>query len=82
MLQEHVKAAGGPEISTVMISSYKSNMKNKKGKRGRKGKVGRPAGSGSGAAKGGTIIGDIAAVRDLLNKHGKPGLVKLIDAIG
>ncbi len=80
-IQEHIKAAGGPEIPTVMISSYKSNMKNKVGKkRGRKGKVGRPAGSG--AAKGGDIIHDISAVRELLNKHGKPGLVKLIDAIG
>jgi hypothetical protein len=79
-IQDHIKTAGGPEIPTVMISSYKSNMKNKPGKKGRKGKVGRPAGSG--AAKGGDIIHDIAAVRDLLNKHGKPGLVKLIDAIG
>jgi hypothetical protein len=73
-IQEHIKSAGGPEIPTVMISSYKSNMKNKKGKVGRKG---RPAGGG----KGGDVIGDIATVRDLVGKYGKPGLVKFIDAV-
>ena len=77
-IQEHIKAAGGPEIPTVMISSYKSSMKKKGGGRGRKGKVGRPAGG----AKAAGIIGDIASLRGLLTTHGKAGLVKLIDAIG
>ncbi|HEY2784983.1 MAG TPA: hypothetical protein VGJ05_08415 [Fimbriiglobus sp.] len=79
-IQEYIKSSGGPEIPTVMISSYKSNMKNKPGKKGRKGKAGRPTGGHS--MKGGNVIGDIASVRDLLNKYGKPGLAKLIDAVG
>src|SRR6186997_2025814 len=70
-IQAYVKDAGGPEIPTVMISSYKSNMKKGGGKGGRRG---RPARSGG----GGGIIGDIAAVRSLLEKHGKADLVKLI----
>src|SRR5262245_48954983 len=77
-IQEHIKAAGGPEIPTVMISSYKSSMKAKGGKGGRRGRVGRPAKAGG----GGGIIGDIAAVRGLIEKHGKADLVKLIDAVG
>src|SRR5262245_20425201 len=78
-IQEHIKAAGGPEIPTVMISSYKSNMKTKGGgKRGRRGRVGRPAGSGG---RSGSLIGDIASVRDLISRHGKADLVKLIDAV-
>ena len=62
-IQEHIKSAGGPEIPTVMISSYKSSMKAK-------------------AGGGGGIFGDIATVRDLIAKHGKADLVRLIDAVG
>jgi hypothetical protein len=81
-IQEYITKAGGPEIPAVMISSYKSNMKKKgvgsgRGRKKGSGRVGRPAGSG-----GGDIFTDIATVRGLLDKHGKPGLVKLIDAIG
>jgi hypothetical protein len=81
-IQDHIKTAGGPDIPTVMISSYKSNMKNKSGgKRGGKKGGGRAGRSGGGGSKG-DIFADIATVRGLLNKHGKSGLVKLIDVIG
>jgi hypothetical protein len=79
-IQEHIKAAGGPEIPTVMISSYKSSMKAKGGRGGKGGgRRGRPAGSGR---HGGGLIGDIATVRGLIDRHGKADLVKLIDAVG
>ena len=76
-IQEHIKSAGGPEIPTVMISSYKSSMKAKAGKPAGRGR-GRPAKAGG----GGGIFGDIATVRDLIAKHGKSDLVRLIDAVG
>src|SRR5262245_47993291 len=75
-IQKHIKDAGGPDIPPTMISSYKSNMKKKGGGRGRRG---RPARSGGGG--GGGIIGDIAAVRGLIERHGKADLVKLIDVV-
>ena len=78
-IQDHIKSAGGPEIPTVMISSYKSSMKAKGGKRGRRG---RPAGTRTGGGGGGGIIGDIATVRGLIERHGKADLVKLIDVVG
>ena len=58
------------DLSTTMISSYKSNMKKSGGKKG-----------GRGASKGGDIFGDIATVQGLIAKHGKPNLSKLIDAL-
>jgi hypothetical protein len=57
------------DISTTMISSYKSNMKKGGSKKG-----------GS-RGKGGDIFGDIASVQALLAKHGKANLVKLVDAL-
>ena len=56
------------ELSTTMISSYKSNMKKSGGKKG-------------GRGKGGDIFEDITAVQGLLSKHGKSNLGKLIDAL-
>ena len=58
------------DITTTMISSYKSNMM-KKGS-GKK---------GGGRSKGGDIIDDISTVQGLLAKHGKSNLSKLIDAL-
>ena len=40
-IQAHIKSAGGPEIPTVMISSYKSNMMKKGGGTGRRGRPAR-----------------------------------------
>lgn len=56
------------DITTTMISSYKSNMKKGGGKKG-------------GRGKGGDIFGDISTVQSLLAKHGKAHLNKLIDAL-
>ena len=58
------------DISTTMISSYKSNMKKGGGKKG-----------SSRGSKGGDIFGDISTVQSLLAKHGKANLNKLIDAL-
>lgn len=57
------------DISTTMISSYKSNMKKGGGKKGGRG------------SKSSDIFGDISAVQSLLAKHGKTNLGKLIDAL-
>ena len=63
------------ELTTTMISSYKSNMKKSGGKKAGRGR------SSSGGGKGGDIFGDISTVQGLLAKHGKPNLSKLIDAL-
>lgn len=57
------------DITTTMISSYKSNMMKKGG------------GKKMGRGRGGDIIDDISTVQGLLAKHGKPNLTKLIDAL-
>jgi hypothetical protein len=67
-LQQWIADKFKTEISTTMISSYKSNMKKGAGKKG-------------GRGKSGDIFNDIATIQDLLGKHGRGNLEKLIVAL-
>lgn len=67
-LQAYVKEKFGTDISTTMISSYKSNILRKQG------------GGGRGGSGGGGQIGfrDLTAVRDLIDRVGAAELQSLI----
>jgi hypothetical protein len=71
-IQDWIKTNYKVEMEATMISSYKSNELKKAG-----------AGKASRGGKGGSgdLIGDIATVSDLLKKHGRSNLNKLIDAL-
>jgi hypothetical protein len=69
-LQTHIKSNYGHEISTTMISSYKSNILKKQG-----------GGGGRGTASlGGKTIGvkDLTILRDLIDRVGVSELQSLI----
>jgi hypothetical protein len=82
-IAEHIKTKAGVEISPLMISSYKSSMKNKKpgkpGKRGRK--PGSTKATGGAGVNSAVVIADITTIRALITRHGKTGVLELIDAL-
>lgn len=80
-IQEFVKSNFKINISTNMISSYKTYLKKKKGKPGRKpkstGKVGRPATSSSGSVS----LEDIRAVKELADRIGANRIKEIADVL-
>jgi hypothetical protein len=92
-IAEFAKSRYGIEISNQMVSSYKSQEKARQAKQADepKGKPGRkpatasaPTTTTTATAKSasGDIISDIEAVRHLIDKHGKDGLKRLVEALG
>ena len=82
-IQKEIKDKAGVDISTQMISSYKSNEKKvKKGGKGRG--PGRPAKSTAPAGTGNKldIADDLIALRVLVKRLGATQLHKLIDVFG
>jgi hypothetical protein len=72
-IQEWIKANYKVDMEATMISSYKSNELKKAG--------GAKSGRGGKGGGSGDMIGDIATVSELLKKHGRSNLTKLIDAL-
>jgi hypothetical protein len=68
-IQAHIKQKYGADISTTMISSYKSNIRKKGG------------GGGRGGADANVNVRDIALIRDLLNRIGANQVQALIKAL-
>jgi len=81
-IQEYIKTKFDKDVSKIIISNYKSNMK-KKGKR-----RGRPPGSGKKPAVAAASAGgkglrfeDLAAVRGLVGRLGASQLHQLVDVL-
>jgi hypothetical protein len=70
VIQEWIMTNYKTEMEAQMISSYKSNEMKKGG-----------SSKSSRGGKGGDIIEDISTVSNLLKKHGRSSLDKLIDAL-
>ena len=95
-IAEFAKSRYGLEISNQMVSSYKSQAKARQAKQADepKGKPGRKPGAAAAPTTTTTtttatpkpasndIISDIEAVRHLIDKHGKDGLKRLVEALG
>lgn len=83
-IQQHVKENGKIDMSTTMISSYKSLIKSAAKKEARK--RGRPAGkpvaipATDGNGNDG-VVDDVIAVRSLISRMGAKQLSKLVDAL-
>jgi len=85
-IQEFIKAKFNKEVSKIIISNYKSNMK-KKGKVGKR--SGRPPGGDrkagvlvtSSAGGKGIQLEDLAAVRGLVGRLGANQLRQLVDVL-
>lgn len=74
-IQEFVKSKFNKELSTTLISNYKSVMKKKAGN-GTTGKRGRPA-KGAGAIQ----IEDLEVVRSLVRRLGSDNVMRLIGVV-
>ena len=72
-LQAYIKEKFGTDITTAMISSYKSNILRKQG--GGRG--------GRGGAGGDTQVGvrDLTAIQDLIGRYGAAGLTSLVKVL-
>jgi hypothetical protein len=75
-IQEFVKSKFNKELSTTLISNYKSVGKRKGGKAGGK-RRGRPPRAASGALH----IEDLEAVRSLVKKLGPDNVVRLVGVV-
>jgi hypothetical protein len=79
-IQQFIKSKFGLDMSTAMISSYKTHIR-KRGRTGRK--RGRPAGSGAARATSvaGLNVDDVRAVKDLADRLGADKLRGLVDVL-
>jgi hypothetical protein len=79
-IQQYIKSKFDLDMSTAMISSYKTHIR-KRGRTGRK--RGRPAGSGSAKATSvaGLNVDDVRAVKDLADRLGADKLRGLVDVL-
>ena len=76
-IQSHVLDKHGVELSTTMISSYKSNILKKQGGGGGGGRRG-----GGAAGAGGSVgLRDLATLRDLIDRVGAAELQQLIKVL-
>lgn len=73
-IQEYVKSTFNKELSTSLISNYKSVMKKKSGDGRRRG---RPVAAGSGA--GGIRVDDLETVRGLVRRLGADNVRRLVE---
>lgn len=73
-IQEYVKTKYNKELSTTLISNYKSMMKKRSGMP--PGRRGRPP-KGSGAIQ----IEDLETVRSLVRRLGSENVVRLVDVV-
>lgn len=83
-IQAKVLELGGIEISTAMISSYKSMIMKGSGNKSEGRKAGRPAGSKAGAAGSAdiaSIADDIILIRKLINRLGAKQVNELVDVL-
>ena len=82
-IQDNIKTKYGKELSTTIISNYKSVMKKKAGGGGtkRKGGPGRPPKSAS-AGSGSIAIQDIEAMKALVERMGAASVKALLTIMG
>ena len=72
-LQAYIKEKFGTDISTTMISSYKSNILKKQGGGGGRG------GRGGGDSQVG--VRDLTTIQDLIDRYGATGLTNLVKVL-
>lgn len=73
-IQSHVSGRHGVELSTTMISSYKSNILKKQGGGGRRGGT-------TGGPGGGVGLKDLTTLRELIDRVGAAELQQLIKVL-
>ena len=78
-IQDNIKTKFGKELSTTIISNYKSNMKKNAGGVKKKGGPGRPPKS---ATAGSIAIQDIEALKALVEKMGAASVKALLSIMG
>jgi len=76
-IQEYIKKTFGITIDTLMISSYKSNLKSA----GKSTVIRRPAGRAPTARGGQFSLGDIEAVKAVADRIGADKLKQLADVL-